>query len=94
MFKIREFSQLGQVSVKTLRYYDQLGLLKPAHTDPIYAPVDFGALHGENATVVCENVFPRPNFQTADLLEQHRLLCKVADLVDSDVLQTTLTERN
>ncbi|QBD81214.1 MerR family transcriptional regulator [Ktedonosporobacter rubrisoli] len=34
MFKIREFSQLGQVSVKTLRYYDQLGVLKPARTDP------------------------------------------------------------
>jgi DNA-binding transcriptional MerR regulator len=34
MFKISEFSQLSQVSVKTLRYYDQLGLLKPAHTDP------------------------------------------------------------
>ncbi|HTK06217.1 MAG TPA: MerR family transcriptional regulator [Ktedonobacteraceae bacterium] len=34
MFKISEFSQLSQVSVKTLRYYDQLGLLKPAHADP------------------------------------------------------------
>lgn len=34
MFKIREFSQLGQVSIKTLRYYDQLGLLKPARIDP------------------------------------------------------------
>lgn len=34
MFKIREFSQLGQVSVKTLRFYDQLGLLKPAYIDP------------------------------------------------------------
>jgi len=34
MFKISEFSQLSQVSVKTLRYYDQLGLLKPAHIDP------------------------------------------------------------
>lgn len=34
MFKIREFSQLGQVSVKTLRYYDQLGVLKPAQIDP------------------------------------------------------------
>src|SRR5258708_9424704 len=33
MFKISEFSQLSQVSVKTLRYYDQLGLLKPAHAD-------------------------------------------------------------
>lgn len=33
MFKISEFSKLGQVSVKTLRYYDQLELLKPAHID-------------------------------------------------------------
>lgn len=33
MFKISEFSKLSQVSVKTLRYYDQIGLLKPAHTD-------------------------------------------------------------
>src|SRR5581483_11326 len=34
MFKISEFSQLSQVSIKTLRYYDQIGLLKPAHSDP------------------------------------------------------------
>ncbi|MGE8203622.1 MerR family transcriptional regulator [Heyndrickxia sp. NPDC080065] len=33
MFKISEFSKLSQVSVKTLRYYDQLNLLNPAHTD-------------------------------------------------------------
>ncbi|MGI2296354.1 MerR family transcriptional regulator [Paenibacillus sp. GXUN7292] len=33
MFKISEFSKISQVSVKTLRYYDQLDLLKPDHTD-------------------------------------------------------------
>lgn len=33
MFKIGEFSRLGQVSVRTLRHYDQLGLLKPSRTD-------------------------------------------------------------
>ncbi|KOS63769.1 hypothetical protein AN161_04020 [Lysinibacillus sp. FJAT-14222] len=33
MYKISEFSKLSQVSVKTLRYYDQLNLLKPAYTD-------------------------------------------------------------
>ncbi|GKS13119.1 MerR family transcriptional regulator [Paenibacillus chitinolyticus] len=33
MFKISEFSKISQVSVKTLRYYDQLHILKPAHTD-------------------------------------------------------------
>ncbi len=33
MFKIGEFSQLGQVSVRMLRHYDQLGLLAPNHVD-------------------------------------------------------------
>jgi DNA-binding transcriptional MerR regulator len=33
MFKIGDFSKLSCVSVKTLRFYDQLGLLKPAYVD-------------------------------------------------------------
>jgi DNA-binding transcriptional MerR regulator len=33
MFKIGEFSRLGQVSTRMLRHYDQLGLLKPSQTD-------------------------------------------------------------
>jgi DNA-binding transcriptional MerR regulator len=34
MFKIREFARLSQVSLRTLRYYDAIGLLKPARVDP------------------------------------------------------------
>lgn len=33
MFRIGEFSNLGKVSVKTIRYYDEVGLLKPALVD-------------------------------------------------------------
>ncbi len=33
MFKIGDFSRLSMVSVKALRYYDELGLLKPARVD-------------------------------------------------------------
>lgn len=33
MFKIGEFSKISLVSIKTLRYYDQVGLLKPARID-------------------------------------------------------------
>ena len=33
MFKIGEFSKLVQVPVPTLRYYDQVGLLKPVEVD-------------------------------------------------------------
>jgi effector-binding domain-containing protein len=33
MFKIGEFSRFSQVTTKTLRYYDEIGLLKPAKVD-------------------------------------------------------------
>jgi DNA-binding transcriptional MerR regulator len=34
MLKIGDFSSLSQVSIKTLRYYDERGLLSPVHVDP------------------------------------------------------------
>ena len=34
MLRIGEFSRIGQVSVKTLRYYDTVELLKPTEVDP------------------------------------------------------------
>jgi len=33
MFRIGEFAQIAQVSSRQLRFYDQLGILQPAHTD-------------------------------------------------------------
>src|SRR5262252_2812634 len=33
MFRIGEFSRIGRVSMRLLRYYDEIGLLRPAHTD-------------------------------------------------------------
>ncbi len=34
MLKIRDFAKLAEVSMTTLRYYDEIGLLKPIHVDP------------------------------------------------------------
>jgi DNA-binding transcriptional MerR regulator len=50
MFRIGEFSQIAQVSVRMLRHYDALGLLKPAHVDPhtdyrLYRPEQLARLH-------------------------------------------------
>ena len=33
MLRIGEFSKLAKISIKTLRYYDKIGLLKPAMVD-------------------------------------------------------------
>jgi effector-binding domain-containing protein len=50
MFKIGEFSRFSQVTVKTLRYYDEIGLLKPAEVDPFtgyryYSANQFPRIH-------------------------------------------------
>jgi DNA-binding transcriptional MerR regulator len=34
MLRIGEFSRLSQVTIKALRYYDDMGLLKPSYIDP------------------------------------------------------------
>ena len=34
MFSIGEFARLGTVSVRALRHYDEIGLLRPAKVDP------------------------------------------------------------
>lgn len=33
MMRIGDFSKLSRVSIKTLRYYDEMGLLKPLSID-------------------------------------------------------------
>lgn len=35
MFRIGDFSRFSQVSIRTLRHYDDIGLLKPVNTDPL-----------------------------------------------------------
>ena len=50
MVSIGEFARLGRVSVRTLRHYDEIGLLRPASVDPetgyrCYAPAQLGQLN-------------------------------------------------
>ena len=50
MYGIGTVARLAQVSVRTLRHYDDLGLLKPAHVDPLtgyryYTPDQVLRLH-------------------------------------------------
>jgi DNA-binding transcriptional MerR regulator/predicted transcriptional regulator YdeE len=35
MFRIGEFASIGRVTVRLLRHYDAIGLLTPAHVDPV-----------------------------------------------------------
>lgn len=51
-----------------------------------------GTFCQKSATFVWELMFTRSLFQTPDMIAQHNLLSAVADLIDSKIINTTLTE--
>jgi zinc-binding alcohol dehydrogenase family protein len=55
------------------------------------APVDIAPLMAKSAAFVWELMFTRARFHTPDMVEQHRILARVAALVDSGALRATAT---
>jgi zinc-binding alcohol dehydrogenase family protein len=54
--------------------------------------VDLNALKRKSATFVWEFMFTRSMYQTEDMIEQHQLLTRIAEWVDRQKIQSTLTE--
>jgi NADPH:quinone reductase len=54
--------------------------------------LDVSSLMGKSATLAWELMFTRSSFGTADMSEQHRILDRVAELVDAGRIRTTLTK--
>lgn len=53
---------------------------------------DVLALKRKSVSIHWEFMFTRAVFETADILEQHKLLRKVAEMVDAGTVRTTLSE--
>lgn len=82
---------------QTDQHYTQLvESLKPqgrlALIDDPLQPLDVMQLKRKSLSLHWELMFTRSLYQTEDMIEQHRLLDRVSDLVDSGVLKTTLGE--
>ncbi len=54
--------------------------------------VDLNALKSKSATFVWEFMFTRSMYQTDDMIAQHHLLKRIAEWVDGQQIQSTLTE--
>jgi zinc-binding alcohol dehydrogenase family protein len=55
-------------------------------------PLNLGLLKNKSAGFIWEFMFTRSKFQTPDMIEQHHLLTRVAELVEHKILRTTNTE--
>ena len=56
------------------------------------AEFNIAVFKGKSISIHWESMFTRSSFQTPDMIGQHNLLNDVADLIDKDVLRTTLGE--
>jgi len=55
-------------------------------------PLAMDVVRSKSVSVCWELMFTRPRFKTPDMIEQHRLLNQVADLLDAGTLRCTLRE--
>lgn len=83
--------------VDTNSYWDiMVELIKPqGHIASITGnsnPVVLNKLKNKSASFSWELMYTRSMFQTDDMQEQHNILNKIADLLDSGILKTTLNE--
>ncbi len=78
------------------RWQDIVQLIAPegkiCNTDDLEKGIDLEDLKYKSVTYVWEAMFTRSLYRTADMIEQHRLLNTMADLVDAGKMQTTLTK--
>jgi DNA-binding transcriptional MerR regulator len=82
MYRIGEFSKIGKVTVKTLRYYDEVGLLKPDRVDEntgyrVYSTKQLLELHNiqslrQVGLPISETLLVLSGFDRQFVLEQHR----------------------
>jgi zinc-binding alcohol dehydrogenase family protein len=81
----------------TDRYWEQMGdLVAPQGAVCMIVgskgPLAQDAVRGKSVTVCWELMFTRPRFKTPDMIEQHRLLTRVAELIDAGRIRGTLRE--
>ena len=56
-------------------------------------PVDLNALRAKSARFAWEGMFARSTYKTPDMIEQHRLLDRVAAWVDAREIRTTMKQK-
>lgn len=83
--------------VDTNAYWDTMAeLIKPqGHIASITGsavPVVLNKLKSKSVSFSWELMFTRSTYQTGDMIEQHHILNRVADLLDEGVLETTHTQ--
>ena len=86
MYKIGEFSKITMLTVKALRYYDEIGLLVPAAVDPESGYRLYDQANYDRAIMI--QLFKRFDFSIQELLEV------IPSIADQDDIAAFLLEKH
>ena len=93
---INQVTHVASLTQTDQHYAQLVEVLAPqgrlALIDDPAQPLDIMPLKRKSLSLHWELMFTRSLFQTLDMIEQHRLLERVAELIDAGVLKTTLGE--
>ena len=93
---VPQVSHVASLTQTDQHYAQLVEVLAPqgrlALIDDPAQPLDIMPLKRKSLSLHWELMFTRSLFQTLDMIEQHRLLERVAELIDAGVLKTTLGE--
>lgn len=80
-----DLNQYWDAFVKLIKPQGKIGSI----SDPVH-PVDLRQLKGKSVSFYWELMFTRAMFGTEDMIRQHEILNIISDLLDKDILKSTL----
>lgn len=80
-----DLNQYWDASVELIKPQGKIGSI----SDPVQ-PVDLRQLKGKSVGFYWELMFTRPMFETDDMIRQHEILNIISDLLDKDIIKSTL----
>lgn len=93
---IKQVSHIASLTHTAQHFDDYVEVIKPQGKicliDDPTAPLNVQALKMKSVSLHWELMFTRARFETEDMIKQHHILNKVAELLDNGKIQSTMTK--
>lgn len=93
---IPSVSHVASLNQTDLHFAEMIKMLQPqgklALIDTPTQPLDILSMKQKSLSLHWEFMFTRSAFETADMMQQHHILSRVAELVDNGVIRTTMNQ--
>lgn len=94
---IKHISHIASLTHTAQHFDDYVEIITPQGKicliDDPTTPLNIAALKIKSVSLHWELMFTRPRFETEDMIKQHHILNKVSELLDTGIMQSTMTKK-